>query len=84
MGLNAGRWGSVQWGKIVSKAHLNFNDRGDGTFEFAAWFEGGFDPKSTAHQHANLCLKYLDSIAERLEAPKIEMVPGEELEIIVP
>lgn len=68
----------------MSKAHLNFSDRGDGTFEFAAWFEGGYDPKSTAHQYANICLKYLDSLAQRLEEPRIEGVPGEESEIIVP
>ena len=48
-----------------------------------ATFEGGWNPASHAHQHANLMLKHLDSLCTRASEPEIVPAEVEEARIVV-
>jgi len=55
----------------MARAHINFEDRADGTFDVRVVFAGGWDKTSHAHQYANLLMNELDKKAERQEDPKV-------------
>lgn len=41
-------------------------------------FDGGWNPESHAHQHANLMLKHMDEMCTRVSTPEVEAIPGED------
>ncbi len=66
----------------MSRATLVFADK-DGALDFSIVFDGGFDPKSPAHQHAQIVLKMLDQMmGEKTQEQVVPLVP-EESRIVV-
>lgn len=63
----------------MGTVHLNLEDAPDGAINFQACFEGGFDPKSHAHQHAKLLIEYLDQIAEKRGIPEVSVLSDTQL-----
>lgn len=69
----------------MGRAHINLEDKADGSFEVRAVFAGGWDKNSHAHQYANLMVNELNSKATPISEPIIktveemekEMKPGE-------
>ncbi len=51
----------------MPKAVITLDDQ-DGQIGMTVFFEGGYQPDSNAHQHTNLIIKYLDSIAEGMKS----------------
>lgn len=60
----------------MTKAVITLKDTG-GQIEMSLFLEGGFQKDSHAHQHANLVLKYLDSIAGMKTEGAVQWVDGE-------
>lgn len=60
----------------MTKAVITLKDTG-GQIEMSLFLEGGFQKDSHAHQHANLVLKYLDSIAGMKTEGAVQWVEGE-------
>jgi len=59
----------------MSKAVITLADK-DGQIEMSLFLEGGFQKDSHAHQHANLVLTYLDSIAGMKTEQAVQWVNG--------
>lgn len=67
----------------MSKVTINIEDDGQG-MAVSVNFEGGFNPNSHAHQHANLMIGAMDEMAQRRDeadgaantTPKLELVKG--------
>jgi hypothetical protein len=68
------------------KAHLNFEDHGNGQVAIQLIFGAAttpFDPQSTAHQMALLAMKYLDSLLEQNGEPEVRVKdPGAETPLL--
>lgn len=70
-------------------AHLNAEDQGDGTCKMNAVYIGDYNPKSPAHQHIRLAVRYLDSVLTRVSEPSeivgtedgVTQIPVETVEI---
>lgn len=56
----------------MSRAHINLEDAGDGSFHARVVFVGGWDKDSHAHQYANILMKELNVKAQALEEPEIQ------------
>jgi len=59
----------------MPKAVITLDDV-DGQISMSLFLEGGFNKDSHAHQHANLVLKYLDSIAGMKTTEAVQWVEG--------
>ena len=58
----------------MAKVTITLSDQ-DGAIKADVVFQGGpFDPKSHAHQHAQLLLKHMDEIAQRQGEPEIKAI----------
>lgn len=55
----------------MGRAIISLVDEGDGSFSTVVQFEGGFDKSSHAHQHANILIEHLNTLAKPLEEPEI-------------
>lgn len=56
----------------MSRATMVFTDK-NGAIDFSLVFDEGFDPKSPAHQHAQIVVKMLDQMMG--EKTQEEIVP---------
>jgi hypothetical protein len=54
-----------------------------GTVACKATFDGGWNPASHAHQHANLLLKHMDELCTRASEPEIQAAEVKEARIVV-
>ncbi len=54
----------------MSLATVTFRDK-DGAIDVGLVFEGGFDPKSHAHQHAQAFLKMMDAHMPKIGEPTV-------------
>lgn len=60
----------------MTQAVITLKDNG-GQIEMSLFLEGGFQKESHAHQHANLVLQYLDSIAGMKSDEAVQWVDGD-------
>ena len=55
----------------MAEAILMLSDK-DGSIALEVLYEGGFDKASHAHQHMLLLTKSMNTIARKIEEPKLE------------
>lgn len=56
----------------MAKVTITFSDQPGGTMKADVNFAGGFQKGSMAHQHAQILLKMMDNLAQRIDEPKDE------------
>ncbi len=66
----------------MSRATMVFADK-DGALDFSLVFDGGFDPNSPAHQHAQIVLKKLDEMMVEKTQEHIVPLAKDEPRIVV-
>jgi hypothetical protein len=65
----------------MAEATIRFVDV-DGEISVTVFLEGGFQPTSHAHQHAQLCIKHLDEIGRVRDNQDTRWVAAEEVPAI--
>ena len=61
-------------------AYISIEDTPEGELAVKCGFEGGWNKDSHAHQHAQILLAHLDTLAERRSEPEVVNLDGEQAE----
>jgi hypothetical protein len=58
----------------MSRAIISLTDESDGSFSTVVQYEGGFNKLSHAHQHTNILMEHLNTLAKQMEEPEVHTI----------